>query len=189
MRAVKLIKEDDRVISIAALKGSSAEIEKRDEYLKIPVQKRLKIAQSFENAQNILQKIPLLSLSAKECFDMAVREDFIVSITEDGMGKCTSAYEYRITDRGGSGITNIILKTCGVISTFASNMEDEIIILTDAGTAIRVNVSDIRVTGRGAKGVRVINLRDREKVSAVAKIEGCSDMKENKSKTVLNIQN
>ena len=105
------------------------------------------------------------------------KEQYILTITENGYGKRSSAYEYRVSGRGGQGIINIIAseRNGNVASTFTINHEDQIMLITDKGQMIRCNVKDIRITGRNTQGVRIFNLSENEKVVSAARIEDSSE--------------
>ena len=77
-------------------------------------------------------------------------EEFLLAITSKGFGKRSSAYEYRISNRGGKGITGILTteKNGEVVDCFVVKDNDEIILVSDKGQIIRVNVNQIRIAGR-----------------------------------------
>jgi len=102
---------------------------------------------------------------------MAIDEEFIFTMTENGFGKRSSAYEYRITNRGGSGITNIITsKRNGlVVASFPIEGKDQVMIITNKGTLIRTEVGSVRITSRNTQGVTLIKTKD-ENVVSVARI-------------------
>ena len=101
------------------------------------------------------------------------KEKFILSITENGYGKRTSHYDFRVTNRGGKGIIGIVnsLRNGNVSSSFPVNEGDEIMISTNTGRVIRVAVKEIRIAGRNTQGVRIIKLSGDEKVVSAIKIE------------------
>ena len=101
------------------------------------------------------------------------KERFILSITENGYGKKTSHYDYRVTNRGGKGIIGIINspRNGNVASSFPVFDGDEIIISTNKGRVIRVAVKEIRSAGRNTQGVRIIKLSGDEKVVSAIKID------------------
>ena len=174
VRAIKLSKEGDSVISLSILKGGELDLAKRDEYLKLPVNLRMKIAEDDEKAQKKMEKMQLDLFTPSHIVELAKREQFILSITEKGYGKRTSAYEYRVTARGGQGVMNIdTSKRNGkVVASFHVSDNDEIMLMTNAGTLIRTEVKDIRITGRNAMGVKIIKTRNDELVTSVSKISG-----------------
>jgi len=97
----------------------------------------------------------------------------ILSITENGFGKRTSFYEYRVTNRGGKGIIGIInsARNGNVAASFPVNEGDEVILSTDKGRVIRCAVKEIRSAGRNTQGVRIFKLSGEEKVVSAIKIE------------------
>ena len=169
VKAAKLAGGKDTVISMSVLNPGELNILKREEYLKIPLKTRLKLASN--NALNDKQKTKL-KIEELDVQKVAREEQFILTITENGYGKRTSAYEYRVTNRNSHGVLNIDTgKRNGfVISSFSVSDNDQIMVMTNLGTIIRTEVSEIRVTSRNAKGVKIIGLKDGEKVVSVSKI-------------------
>jgi len=105
--------------------------------------------------------------------EIIAKQKFILSITENGYGKRTSHYDFRVTNRGGKGIIGIVnsKRNGNVSSSFPVNEGDEIMISTNKGRVIRVAVKEIRVAGRNTQGVRIIKLSGDEKVVSAIKIE------------------
>ena len=105
--------------------------------------------------------------------EIAAKQKYILSITENGFGKRTSFYEYRVTNRGGKGIIGIIAsaRNGNVAASFPVNEGDEIILSTDKGRVIRCAVKEIRSAGRNTQGVRIFKLSGEEKVVSAIKIE------------------
>ena len=105
--------------------------------------------------------------------ELKAKERFILSITENGYGKKTSHYDYRVTNRGGKGIIGIINspRNGNISSSLIVEEEDEIILSTDKGSIMRCAVKEIRVAGRNTQGVRIKKLSGSEKVVSVIKIE------------------
>jgi len=101
------------------------------------------------------------------------KEKFILSITENGYGKRSSHYDFKVTNRGGKGIIGIINseRNGSVSSSFPVDEGDEIMISTNKGRTIRVAVKEIRIAGRNTQGVRIIKLNGDEKVVSAIKIE------------------
>lgn len=166
VRGIKLAKSD-HVVSMAVLQESRIPIEQRDAYLRIPCDARINYQLTQDESLLLTDNISLA-----ECKELAAAEQFILSITEKGYGKRSSAYEYRITGRAGSGVVNIDTseRNGNVVASLPVSEKDEIILLTNAGTLIRTLVSSIRITGRSAMGVKLMNLQDQEKVISVSKI-------------------
>ena len=105
--------------------------------------------------------------------EVIAKQKYILSITENGFGKRTSFYEYRVTSRGGKGIIGIInsSRNGNVAASFPVNEGDEIILSTDKGRVIRCAVKEIRSAGRNTQGVRIFKLSGEEKVVSAIKIE------------------
>ena len=111
--------------------------------------------------------------SNDEKSELRAVEKFILSITENGYGKKTSHYDYRVTNRGGKGIIGIVNspRNGNISSSFPVFQGDEIMISTNKGRVIRVAVKEIRTAGRNTQGVRIIKLSGDEKVVSAIKIE------------------
>ena len=187
VRGIKLDPYNE-VISLSILKNSEAEsIEDRENYLKIDLDTRMKLNELYNTPKdensllaNIDEPMPikiddeiLAVLSKDKIIAMAKSEEMILTITENGFGKRTSSYEYRVTNRGGSGITNIITskRNGNVIASFPIENDKEIIMISDKGTVIRTRVKDIRISGRNTQGVTLMKANEDEKVVSVAKVE------------------
>ena len=101
------------------------------------------------------------------------KEKFILSITENGYGKRTSHYDFRVTNRGGKGIIGIVnsSRNGNVSSSFPVFEGDQILISTNKGRVIRTAVKEIRVAGRNTQGVRIIKLSGDEKVVSAIKLD------------------
>jgi DNA gyrase subunit A len=96
----------------------------------------------------------------------------ILTVTANGYGKRTQASEYRIQNRGGSGIFTVkrTQKTGNVVSIKTVADEDELMLISDQGKIIRLRAVDIPIQGRTTQGVRLITLEEGERVVAVAKL-------------------
>ncbi len=94
-------------------------------------------------------------------------------MTENGYGKRSSAYEYRRTNRGGQGITNIDTSERNgcVVASFPAHQGEALMLVTDQGKMIRTTVGDIRVMGRNTQGVTIFRVAEDEHVVSVAKID------------------
>ncbi len=100
-------------------------------------------------------------------------EKYILSVSENGYGKRSSYFDYRVTNRGGKGIIGIInsSRNGNIACSLVVGEEDEIILSTDKGSIMRCAVKEIRVAGRNTQGVRIKKLKGEEKVVSVIKIE------------------
>lgn len=188
VRGIKL-ETGNEVVSLSILKNSKIEnIDKKDAYLKIPAMQRLKIKEDVIANPAIIDDdsvLPIKSISVdlldaltpKEIKQLAFDEEFLLTITENGYGKCTSTYEYRVTNRGGIGITNIITsKRNGcVINSQPVNGNQDVIMMTDKGTVIRTRAKDIRISGRNTQGVTLMKSEDKIVSVAIAQSENESE--------------
>ncbi len=100
-------------------------------------------------------------------------EKYILSVSENGFGKRTSYFDYRVTNRGGKGIIGIINSTRNgnIASNLVVGEDDEIILSTDKGSIMRCAVKEIRTAGRNTQGVRIKKLNGGEKIVSVIKID------------------
>jgi DNA gyrase subunit A len=105
--------------------------------------------------------------------EVVAKQKYMLSITENGFGKRTSFYDYRVTNRGGKGIIGIVAssRNGNVSASFPVDEGDEIILSTDKGKVIRCAVKEIRVAGRNTQGVRIFKLSGEEKVVSAIRIE------------------
>jgi DNA gyrase subunit A len=96
----------------------------------------------------------------------------ILTVTANGYGKRTQASEYRVQNRGGSGIFTVkrTQKTGDVVSVKTVADEDELMLISDQGKIIRLRAVDIPTQGRTTQGVRMITLEEGERVVAVARL-------------------
>ena len=111
--------------------------------------------------------------STNEKSEIKAKEKFVLSISENGYGKRTSHIDYRVTNRGGKGIIDIVNspRNGNITSSFPVFEGDEILISTNKGRVIRVAVKEIRTAGRNTQGVRIIKLSGEEKVVSAIKID------------------
>ena len=158
VRGIRL-KPGDQVISMSILRRVGTKPEEREAYLKCP---------PWRDREEVE-----CTLSAERFAEMAEKEQFILTVTENGYGKRSSAYEYRRTNRGGQGITNIDTseRNGGVVASFPARQGEALMLVTDQGKMIRTTVGDIRIMGRNTQGVTIFRIADEEHVVSVAKIE------------------
>ncbi len=114
--------------------------------------------------------------------EMAQREELLLTVTNAGFGKRSSAYDYRVTGRGGQGITNIILggrKGTEVVGTFPVRPGTDVMLVTNVGRLIRIGGDAVRITGRQASGVTLFRVSDGESVTAIFPVvEAVADVEE-----------
>ncbi|MDN3594106.1 DNA gyrase subunit A [Zunongwangia endophytica] len=99
-------------------------------------------------------------------------ESNILVVSEKGYGKRSSLEDYRITNRGGKGVKTISVtdKTGGLVAIKNVTDDDDLMIINKSGIAIRMEVNNLRVMGRATQGVRLINLKGKDSIAAVAKV-------------------
>jgi DNA gyrase subunit A len=154
--------EGDEVISLSILKRVGTTQEEKDEYLRFAPWKGEREGEP-SNPDRVAE--------------MAEKEQFVLTVTANGFGKRSSAYEYRRTNRGGQGITNIVMseRNGNVVASFPAKNGEQIILVTDQAKLIRTTVGDIRVIGRNTQGVRIFHVAEGEHVVAAAKIDESED--------------
>ena len=175
VRGMKLAK-DDEVISLSVLSHVEATSEDREEYLKaVRAKGRLASSDYTDKPEDQAKdEEGAARLSEPPFSDLAMTEEFMLGVTENGFGKRTSAYEYRTTRRGGQGILNIETsdRNGKVVASFPVAAEDQTVMMTDGGQIIRMGVGDIRVAGRNTQGVTLFSTGEGEKVVSVAYLPG-----------------
>ncbi len=116
------------------------------------------------------EQVAEIRLSSERFAELEAAEEILLTVTDAGFGKRSSAYEYRVTGRGGQGITNITLSArngAAVVASFPVRPGDGVMLVTDEGRLIRVPADQVRVTGRSSMGVTLFRLGDTERVSSV----------------------
>jgi len=113
-------------------------------------------------------------------FDIVEENSDILVVTTNGYGKRTSEKEYRTQSRGGKGIKtiNVTKRNGDLIDLKVVNENDQLLVTTTSGMIIRFNVKDISTTGRTTQGVKLINIKDDDQVSSIAKIIAEKDNEE-----------
>lgn len=114
-----------------------------------------------------------------------MENETVLVVSEKGYGKRTSIEDYRETNRGGKGVTtlNITDKTGKLIAIESVTDEHDLMIINKSGVAIRTGLDEIRVMGRATQGVRLINLKNNDKIAAIAKVEVDNEVEENEEAT------
>ncbi|MEO7635408.1 MAG: DNA gyrase subunit A [Sphingomicrobium sp.] len=157
VRGIRLL-GDDQVISMSILRRVGTTQEEREAYLRFAPWKPEREGEC--------------AISGDRIAEMHEREQFILTVTENGYGKRTSAYEYRRTNRGGQGITNIDTSARNgcVAASFPVTPGEALMLVTDQAKVIRTTVGDIRIAARNTMGVTIFKVGTNETVVSVAKI-------------------
>jgi DNA gyrase subunit A len=160
----------DRVISLTILRHVDATAEERAAYLKM---RRAMAGEAEEGAADAEEAVAeAASLSQERYAEMGAAEQFVLTISENGYGKRTSSFEYRITGRGGKGIVAMAVndRNGNLVASFPVEESDQIMLVSDGGQLIRCPVHGIRVAGRGTQGVIVMDAREGERVVSVERV-------------------
>ncbi len=183
--------EGDRVISMSILRHVDATAEERAAYLRRANAVRRgdegDAAEADEEADAEEAAADTIELGEKRYVEMSAAEQFVLTVTEKGMGKRTSSYEYRITNRGGKGIVamgilegkkgakTIRKKTGKLVASFPVEESDQIMLVTDRGQLIRTRVEGIRIVSRTSQGVIVFDTAEDERVVSVERLSEDGD--------------
>ena len=159
VRGIKL-QNNDRIISASVLNSIDINTDEREEYLKYSSAIRRKEKRKVSIEKNRLNTIQ-------------DKEEFLLSVTENGFGKRSSSYEYRKTRRGGQGILNIETseRNGGVVASFPVDEDEEVMLVTNKGKLIRLPVNGIRIAGRVTQGVTLLNTEKTERVVSVTRVK------------------
>ncbi|PVB63731.1 DNA gyrase subunit A [Labrenzia sp. 011] len=172
VRGIRL-PEGDKVISMQILHHIDVDAEERAAYLKLSRAMRGEADDGVNGSDE--EGIVAGSLSQERYAQMSAAEQIILTISENGYGKRTSSFEYRVTGRGGKGITAMAVndRNGGLVASFPVEDSHQIMLVTDGGQLIRCPVDGIRIAGRATQGVIVFKTAEGEKVVAV---EGISEV-------------
>ncbi len=172
VRGVNLA-EGDTVISMAILRHVDANPAERSAYLKMrrALQGETGVEETIE-AADPEETADAISLSQERYVELSLHEETILTVSSNGYGKRTSSYEYRVTGRGGKGITAMAVNTRNgdLVASFPVVHSDQIMLVTDGGQLIRCPVEDIRTAGRATQGVIVFRTAVEERVVSVERI-------------------
>ena len=169
VRGIKLA-ENDSIISLSILSHLDVTSSEAKAYLKM---NKATKEDSDDNEDEIREDIEDIKLSEDRFQEMKACEQFVLTVTENGFGKRTSSYQFRVTNRGGSGIMCITTssRNGNVLASFPVGHDDDIMLITKSGQLIRCPVIDIRVAGRNTQGVSIFKTSDSEKVVSASRVE------------------
>ena len=168
VRGIKLA-QGDAVIALSVLRHVEASTEERAAYLKAAAQRRRSSDDEAEApaVAEIDEAVAEITLSPERFDALAEAEEILLTVTDGGFGKRSSAHEYRVTGRGGQGIAGIVLSARTgreVVATFPARAGDDIMLVTNGGQLIRLKADDVRLTGRMAMGVTLMRPAEGERV-------------------------
>ena len=177
VRGIRLDKGDE-VISMAILRHVDATPGERAAYIKQALaMRRAQGAEIVEGAAEAPEVeaeegAETIDLSPERYAELGGREQYVLTVSERGFGKRSSSYMYRISGRGGKGITAMIVndRNGRLVASFPVEESDQIMLVTDGGKLIRCPVDDVRIAGRSVQGVRIFKTDEDEKVVSVERI-------------------
>ncbi len=175
VRGIKL-GTDDEVISMSILGRMDVSAEERSAYLKLARLKRG--ADDSATPDESDEETPGNgavaegAVSPERAAELEAAEQFVLTVSERGFGKRTSAYEYRTTGRGGQGILNMEVneRNGRIVATFPVGHNEDVMLVSDGGQVIRTPVEQISIKGRRTQGVTLFKVAPDESVVSVARI-------------------
>ncbi|MFG1376084.1 DNA gyrase subunit A [Xanthobacter autotrophicus] len=170
VRGIRL-EDGDTIISMAIIGHVDASAEDRLAYIK----RRRALAGEATEAGEVEAEEGASGngqLGQDRYAEMGAKEQFILTVSENGYGKRTSSYEYRVTGRGGKGIVAMAVneRNGRLVASFPVEDQDQIMLVTDGGQLIRCPVDGIRIVGRASQGVIVFDTAEGERVVSVEHI-------------------
>jgi DNA gyrase subunit A len=167
----------DEIIAMSILRHVDVTAEERTTYIK---QSRAMLNDSSEEveASDVIEddeadvEVVAGQLSPERYAELSAREQFVLAVAVEGLGKRASSYEYRVTNRGGKGIVAHDLSRRGgqLVAAFPVEESDDLMMVTDGGQLIRTPVSQIRRAGRSTQGVMIIRVGEGERVVSVERL-------------------
>jgi DNA gyrase subunit A len=166
VRGIRLA-DDDEVIGLTVLRHADYDSETREAYLK-----RRRLEEHLVDGEEAT--VEPSSLIGDDLFaEMKEAEQFMLVVTANGFGKRSSAYEYRVTGRGGQGIMNIDAtdRNGDVVASFPVRDSDQLMLVSDGGQLIRMPVHDIRIAARKTQGVTLFRMGEDEQVVSATRLD------------------
>jgi DNA gyrase subunit A len=169
---------DAKVISMAILTHVEATPAERAAYVKqASALRRAHAGEESEEPVEIEAEAEVedggaAEISSERYAELSGKEQFVLTLSERGFGKRTSAYEYRVSGRGGKGIAAMVVneRNGPLVASFPIEDGDQIMLVTDAGKLIRTPIIDVRIASRNTQGVRVFRTDVNERVVSVERI-------------------
>ncbi|MET0183031.1 MAG: DNA gyrase C-terminal beta-propeller domain-containing protein, partial [Caulobacterales bacterium] len=160
------LKDGDEVIGMAILKHLEITPEERAAYFKWDASNRDGSEGEAEEAGVQAADLPFERLTW-----LKTQEQFILTVTSEGLGKRASSYEYRVTGRGGKGlIAHKVTQSARLVASFPVLESEELLLVTDKGQLIRTEIGSIRIAGRATQGVWILRTGEDEHVVAAERL-------------------
>jgi DNA gyrase subunit A len=177
VRGIRLAASDE-VISMAILRAAPATPAERTAYLKHAKLMRAALDGEGEEldepvvADDEEPTDDMVSLSPERIAELGAAEETILTVSTEGFGKRTSAYEFRRTGRGGQGLLaqDLTKKGGRLAASFPVDDADQILLVTDQGQLIRTPVRQVRLAGRNTQGVTIFRTAKDEHVVSVDRL-------------------
>jgi len=173
------LKDGDAVIGMAVLHNVDVEPAEARAYLKHAAAMRRAAGEEGPELEPVVDDEQAdageAPITPERIAALGAREQFILTVTSDGLGKRASSYEYRVSGRGGKGLISHRLSDAQarIVGAFPVEEAQDLMLVTDKGQLIRMGVSGIRVAGRATQGVTLIRTGPDERVVAA---EGLADV-------------
>lgn len=175
VRGIRLA-DDDEVMSMCVLNHVGASVAERTAYIRYSNAKRR--AENAESAEDIEESFEVedddgsvdTELTTERLSELQQAEEILLTVTNAGFGKRSTAYDYRVSGRGGLGLSNMNLagrNGTEIVATFAVLDNTDVMLVTDKGRLIRVPVNQVRITSRTSMGVTLFRIDEGETVSSV----------------------
>ncbi|MFC3069727.1 DNA gyrase subunit A [Phenylobacterium soli] len=182
VRGIRLA-EGDVVISMAILRTAPASPAERAAYLKHARLMRAAMGEGEEEASvpdDEEEGAGEASLTPDRIAEMGAAEEILLTVSTEGYGKRTSAYEFRRTGRGGQGLLAQDLTKRGgkLAGSFPVEDGDQILLVSDQGQLIRVPVNQVRLAGRNTQGVIIFRKHEDEHVVSVERLPDQGEQEE-----------
>ena len=171
VRGINLGKGDE-LISMAILNHVDASAAERAAYVRQANMVRRGGADFEPDIEPEAEGAEDMALSPERYAELSAHEQMVLTISENGYGKRSSAYEYRVSGRGGKGIIGMIVneRNGKLVASFPADDSDQLMLVTDRGQLIRVPVDGISVVGRSTQGVIIFDTASDERVVSVEHI-------------------
>lgn len=174
VRGIRLA-DGDEVISMAILRHVDIVPAEARAYLKQSNAARRASGDEINEDDITSEEGEEAALSLERIAELGAAEQFVLTLSDNGYGKRTSAYEYRVSGRGGKGLIAHDLrldkmKGAHLAASFPIAEEDGVMLVTDGGQLIRIPVAGVRIAGRATAGVTIIRLRGEERVVSVQRV-------------------
>lgn len=174
IKAIKLTENQDTLIDVKRLKENQEVllVTKKGQAIRFNSKEVRSMGRSSYGVSGIKlskeDKVVSLEILPHEKKD----KHSILTITKKGYGKRSQIEDYRLTGRAGKGVINMKVtdKTGEIVNSQSVREKDNIIVMTQKGIVIRTQTTNIRVMGRATQGVRIINLKQGDSVSDLARV-------------------